>query len=256
MFKKECLSDSLKLSMIEKGVWSDTCPIPLERLNILHLSYYNFDGKIKKDGKMVVLDIISENVINIFNELFLMKFPISTILPIDKFNGSDEASMEANNTSCFNYRKISNKDLLSIHSYGLAIDLNPKQNPYYLNNDIIKPKTDIKYLLRENIEKGMIDLKVSKIFFKNGFSIWGGNWEKEYKDYHHFQLPENIAQILSKINIKSGKMLLKCCIYKQKVIKNIEKKDIKKILSLYESSEENFINTCKEIISGKIKNFS
>lgn len=250
MFIQKNLPNELKSSMVDKGIWSLSCPIPLERLKVIQVYYYDFNYN-KKDGEIVVLDIASQYVINIFKELFSIKFPIFTISPINEFDGDDQASMEANNSSGFNYRKILGESSLSIHSYGLAIDINPKQNPYIKDGKIM-PTTSEEYISRSNYKKGMISLEIASIFAKNGFSIWGGNWNKSYKDYHHFQLPENVVQILAKINITSGEILFKCCVYKQEIIKNIKEEDIESIISLYNHSESKFISTCQNILSGKI----
>src|SRR5262245_24225805 len=50
------------------------------------------------------------------------------------YRGSDDASMAADNTSAFNCRRAvgSATGSWSMHAYGLAVDVNPRENPYLL----------------------------------------------------------------------------------------------------------------------------
>ena len=131
--------------------------------------------------------------LSIFGELYQIRFPIHQMETIENFQGDDEKSMKANNSSCFNFRKIAGTDKLSIHSYGLAIDINPKQNPY-VTNGIIYPEDGASYLNRETQRPGMVE-PIVDIFKRNGFEIWGGEW-KDPIDYHHFQVSK---EFLSKL---------------------------------------------------------
>ena len=38
--------------------------------------------------------------------------------------------MEADNTSCFNYRVVAGTNRVSKHGLGTAVDINPRENPY------------------------------------------------------------------------------------------------------------------------------
>ncbi len=186
-FEIKNVPKNIRVSMMQKGIWSSECPIPISKLRLLYLSYYNFENQMVI-GRMIVLDSIAESVISIFKELFMIKFPIHQIDLIDKYNGDDELSMSANNSSCFNFRKIEGSKLLSMHSYGLAIDVNPVQNPFVKDEKIL-PSEGSKYLNRENNKNGMVESVIS-IFYKHGFTVWGGNWETPI-DYHHFQVPRD-----------------------------------------------------------------
>lgn len=120
---------------------------------------------------------LKSDVISIFDELFNIKFPIYSIIPIDVFDYSDEQSVLANNSSGYNYRYVKGTNRLSDHSKGIAIDINPIQNPWLDKNAFsLKRKYDIK-------EKGTITLDIVNIFKKYGWE-WGGNWN--IPDYQHF----------------------------------------------------------------------
>lgn len=183
--------------MIEKKVWASECIISLTKLKLLTLSHYNFDNRIEI-GQMVALGSMADSVIAIFQELFALKFPIHTIKLVDEFEGDDELSMSANNSSCFNFRKIAGTNKLSLHAYGLAIDINPMQNPFIQNGKIL-PANGKDFIDRSKVKAGMIE-PVVEVFYKYGFTEWGGNWQEPI-DYHHFQVPrQQIEALLAQCN--------------------------------------------------------
>ncbi|WP_242826839.1 M15 family metallopeptidase [Butyrivibrio sp. NC3005] len=101
--------------------------------------------------------------------------------------------MLIDNTSCFNYRVIQGTKKLSKHSLGLAIDINPHENPYAKVNKngsltIFKKELYEKNSLKKRDSKAHAITKndlVYKAFKNNGFK-WGGNW-RTVKDFQHFE---------------------------------------------------------------------
>lgn len=117
-------------SMQLKNSWREGCPVPISDLNYLKLSYWGFDGQ-PRVGELVVHKKLALPVVKAFADLFAARFPIERMELIDRYDGSDDRSMEANNTSAFNCRNVTGKPgQYSRHSYGGAIDINPLQNPY------------------------------------------------------------------------------------------------------------------------------
>lgn len=114
------------------------------------------------------------------------KFPIEKIRLIDEYKGSDDLSMKNNNTSAFNTRMIAGKKQLSNHSYGVAIDINPVQNPE-VRGIKVRPGNAKAYANRQIVRKGMI-IKGDACYsaFKKRDWSWGGEW-KNIKDYQHFE---------------------------------------------------------------------
>ncbi len=178
--------------MQHKGVWKSDCPVVLARLKLVEISHLNFEGNIQS-GQIIVLDKLAQSVLGIFEELMIIKFPIHSVHLIDKYEGDDDQSMAANNSSSFNFRTITGSNQFSMHAYGLAIDINPVQNPYILIKEDghvqVHPKSGVDFLNRSNMRPGMVEPLVP-IFKKHGFSEWGGNWNKPI-DYHHFQVPRS-----------------------------------------------------------------
>lgn len=183
--------------MVKTGVWSEDAPVSFSRLKQLTITHYNFTGGLSV-GKLVVLDSVSKATLDIFRRLLEMNFPINRLVPMEYYQGNDFASMNANNSSGFNFRKIADSPKLSMHSYGLAIDINPLQNPYILtesNKCEIFPVEGAGYLDRSDKRAGMVE-PVVELFAEYGFSRWGGIW-KSPVDYHHFQVPrDKVSQYL------------------------------------------------------------
>lgn len=216
-FSKSPLSNGLKQNMIKQNIWSSNCPVPLERLNLLKVSYIDFEGIEHHDGLLVVHDVVADYVIAIFRRLYENKFPIANVNLINDYNGDDDKSMKDNNSSAFNCRNILNSNDLSIHSYGLAIDINPVQNPYLVGNYeygkanlAVYPALGIEYINRRNIRAGMVESIVTAngenvidIFSKYGFTVWGGDWNTPI-DWHHFQVTREQAQIIAKLPYLEG----------------------------------------------------
>ena len=189
-FSIEKIPYSLSVSMKSKNIWTSECPVSIESLRLLNITYYDFENKLLS-GQIVAHEKVAKNVISIFEELLKIRFPIKKISLIDDYNGSDQLSMSDNNSSCFNYRKIANSDIISMHSYGLAIDINPVQNPYIFDSKIenkleIWPDEGKLYLNRTNQRAGMVE-QIVTLFAYYGFTVWGGSWN-EPLDYHHFQI--------------------------------------------------------------------
>jgi D-alanyl-D-alanine carboxypeptidase len=180
------------------GVLTGRGPVTCERLHLVIFTYIDFNGKIKTGGRVIVLDAISRQVLELFNELRNSHFPIERAELMDVYHGNDDASMDNNNTSAFNDRTIAGSDRLSLHAYGAAIDINPRQNPNILRKGeevVVTPALGADYVQRSAPAAGMAEPAVA-IFARHGFVIWGGGWQNP-KDYQHFQLDRTIAEKLA-----------------------------------------------------------
>lgn len=159
--------------------------IPLEDLRYLKLSYVGYDG-LTHQGEMICNRQIAADLTDIFRQLYLAGYPIALMRLIDDFGGSDQASMESNNTSCFNYRRGAGLKRLSAHAYGLAVDVNPLENPF-VKRGVISPASGAPYVdrTRDFPHKITRDDLCYKLFIAHGFT-WGGAWRSS-KDYQHFE---------------------------------------------------------------------
>lgn len=164
--------------------WHTGCPVPLSDLRYLLIDYWGFDRRERR-GELVVHADSADGIVTVFEDLFVAKFPIERMVLVDDYDGNDERSMAANNTSAFNCRFVAGTSTWSQHAYGRAVDINPVQNPY-LRGSTVHPPAGAKYLDRSLTEDGVIhpgDAVVSA-FTAMGWS-WGGDWVGS-KDYQHF----------------------------------------------------------------------
>ena len=186
LFTSEPIPEEIRAKMQDVTI-SDKSPVAFDDLSYLTLSYIDYDGKTNI-GNMVVASEIADEVIQIFKELYNIKFPIEKMRLPCEYEGVDEYSMRDNNTSAFNDRPIEGTGGLSYHQLGRAIDINPLVNPYIRFSDgEVLPTTAHKYLDRTLNEKGMLlaGSECVKIFKKYGWT-WGGDWTS-VKDYQHFE---------------------------------------------------------------------
>lgn len=164
--------------------------VDYDDLRYVHVLHYDFDGN-PAEGELICNEYIAQDLVEIFYELYYNEYQIERMVLIDEYDGDDTASMEDNNTSCFNYRVVEGSDSLSKHAYGLAIDINPFYNPYVTyeedGTEKVSPVAALGYADRSISFPYKIDEEdlCCRLFKEHGF-IWGGNWNS-LKDYQHFQ---------------------------------------------------------------------
>ena len=188
----ESVAPALALQATNVIADTDTPAVSYDDLRYMNVLYYDFDGEIQT-GELICNKGIAQDLVEIFYELYLNEYQIEKIRLIDEYGGDDTASMEDNNTSCFNYRVVDGTTSLSKHALGCAIDINPFYNPYVVYNKngsgetYISPKGSEIYADRSHNFPYKIDENdlCYRLFKEHGFT-WGGNWNS-CKDYQHFQ---------------------------------------------------------------------
>lgn len=185
IFSYENIDENLK-KKINNISYKENKYIKISDLADVKVTYYGFDNNTHV-GELIVNKKVAKDVIEIFKELYKAKFPIEKIRLIDDYNADDDLSMSDNNTSAFCYRTVANTNTISMHGYGMAIDINPIQNPC-ISGKNVSPQSGSSYLNRNLRKKGMIIKNdvCYKAFTKRGWK-WGGNW-KNPKDYQHFEI--------------------------------------------------------------------
>jgi D-alanyl-D-alanine carboxypeptidase len=167
--------------------WRPGCPLEPTVLRRVELNHIGFDGQTHRGELIVNEDLVAE-VIAIFEQLYLLRYPIEKIRTVDLYPAADdELSMQDNNTSAFNCRDIPGTGRWSLHAYGRAIDLNPLLNPYVDSTGDFQPENAEVYLDRNRIDPGLLhdgDPAV-RAFTDRGWR-WGGHWRTP-KDYQHFE---------------------------------------------------------------------
>jgi len=148
------------------------------------VSYWGFDGRAHT-GTLVVNASAVGDLRTVFRRLYLAEFAIRRMRSVDAYGANDERSMAADNTSAFNCRFVAGTHRWSAHAYGLAIDVNPVENPYVAGGRV-RPRAGKAYLDRSNVRPGMA---VRGGILVRSFSAvgwqWGGRWAGT-PDYQHF----------------------------------------------------------------------
>lgn len=183
-------SDIRPVTATELGrSWRPGCPVGPERLRLLRLSHWDFEGRVRTGG-LVVHERVVTDVVTVFADLYRQRFPIRMMQPVAAYGGDDDASMAADNTSGFNCRRAVTEGAAawSTHAYGRAVDVNPVENPYLFAGRILPP-AGAAYLDRSAYRPGMAvpDGVLVRAFAAVGWS-WGGEWSNP--DYQHFSTAE------------------------------------------------------------------
>jgi hypothetical protein len=167
--------------------WRPGCPIDPRQLRRVWVNYLGFDGKVHR-GDLIVAEDLAAEVIETFEQLLQLLYPIEKIRTVDNYPAADdELSMEDNNTSAFNCRDIPGTGRWSQHAFGRAIDVNPRLNPYIDRTGAFQPKNAAPYLDRSRTDPGLLHAEdpVVRAFTDRGWR-WGGYWRTPI-DYQHFE---------------------------------------------------------------------
>lgn len=166
--------------------WRPGCPVAPAQLRRVRLTYWGFDGRART-GALVVNASVVAGVVRVFRRLYVARFPIRRLRPIDAYRGVDERSLAADNTAGFNCRYVigPGPKRWSSHAYGLAIDVDPVENPY-VEGGRVHPRAGRAYLDRKRVRPGMAvpGGVLVRAFASVGWK-WGGRWTSA-PDYQHF----------------------------------------------------------------------
>lgn len=164
--------------------WRPGCPVEPEDLRAIELDHLDLTGSHQR-GTLVVHRDTANEIVQVFAELYSARFPVEMMVPVARFDGDDNASMDAGNTSAFNCRAVTGGTGWSRHAYGRAIDINPRQNPY-VSASVVLPPSGADFLDRDRFDPAMIrpgDV-VTRSFDAIGWR-WGGRFSG-LVDYQHF----------------------------------------------------------------------
>nr|MDQ6896429.1 M15 family metallopeptidase [Actinomycetota bacterium] len=150
-----------------------------ESLTLIRLNYWGFDNAVHR-GEIIIRSDLAGRLASIFGAALADRFPIRQMWRVDYFGGDDPTAMAADNTSGFNCRQVTGGTGLSPHSYGIAVDVNTVENPYYAQH--WWPTTE--YVDRSNVRVGMLfsGSAMTVAFQNNGFQ-----WGASYLDYQHYE---------------------------------------------------------------------
>lgn len=177
------LTQEMRTAM--RGVsWHPGCPVPMDRLAVLEVTHWDFDARARR-GHLIVARSVADDLATVFRKVYRERFQVERIRPMHTYGGRELASLNDNNTSAFDCRDVTGGSSWSEHSYGTAIDINPRQNPY-VKGSVVLPANGRPWIQRTPVRRGMITPSgvVTRAFDTIGWG-WGGNY-RSLKDYQHF----------------------------------------------------------------------
>ncbi|QGN34556.1 M15 family metallopeptidase [Microlunatus sp. Gsoil 973] len=163
------------------------CPVGPSTLRTIRLNYYGLDKRMHR-GVIILAAGRVKSAKASFKIGLAKGFRIRRMTNPNHWGGSDPKQMEADNSSGFNCRKVTgNPYAQSPHSYGIAIDVNTRENPYRDVSGKWWPKSGKAYIKRSPYRQGMLfkSSSLTKAFRHRGY-FWGGFWNPG-KDYQHFE---------------------------------------------------------------------
>lgn len=161
----------------------------LSDLRLLTVSHWGFDGRVH-DGQLVVNRAAAAPLARVFRRLHQLRFPIRHMRLVDMYGPRRARPGDGDISGSFRCRRAvpspcgSGSGNWSNHAYGLAVDINPIENPY-IGCGRVHDVRSRPYADRSRVRKGMITPAVVRAFRSAGWE-WGGDWTGDTKDYMHF----------------------------------------------------------------------
>ena len=179
----EPLSPSVRATLRDHHFWHRGCPVALSGLRTFTVTYKGFDGR-RHTGRMVVNASATRPLTRVFRKLYALHFPIRTmsIEPVGADTTASFSCREAVPSPCT--KGQTGTGSWSMHAYGLAVDVNPRENPYVGCGQSRDPDTK-PYFDRTRHRKGMVTGLAVAAFASVGWG-WGGAWAGDTKDHMHF----------------------------------------------------------------------
>src|SRR3954467_15665843 len=183
------LSPAVKTQLKARGFWHKGCPVALSDLRMLAVSYRDRRQHVQT-GQLVVNRRATAPLRAAFRRLFYLHFPIRT-MRYDDFYGPPSAR-KGDATASFECRQAvpspctggKGTGTWSNHAYGLAVDVNPQENPYVGCGQTRDPKTKKNFNRARHLPL-MVTKNTVAAFASVGWG-WGGSWTGNTKDYMHF----------------------------------------------------------------------
>jgi hypothetical protein len=176
------LPPSLRTELRAQHFWHKGCPVALSGLRVLRVRYHGFDGRVHT-GRMVVNAQAAAPLARAFRTLYGLRFPIRRVgvLPVGADTTASFSCRQAVPSPCSGGTGTGS---WSMHAFGLAVDVNPRENPYVGCGQSRDPATR-RFFNRSRHRKGMVTARAIQAFGAIGWG-WGGSWVGDTKDYMHF----------------------------------------------------------------------
>jgi D-alanyl-D-alanine carboxypeptidase-like protein len=171
--------------------WHRGCPVGLSGLRLLTVSHWDFHGRAQT-GQLVVNRSAAAPLAHVFRQLYSLHFPIRHMSFEDAYGPRSVRPRDGDVSGAFECREAVPSPCTggrgtgswSNHAFGLAVDLNPVENPYVGCGQSFDP-AGRRYRDRSRHRRGMVTRRVIAAFRSIGWG-WGGAWTANTKDYMHF----------------------------------------------------------------------
>ena len=128
----------------------------------------------------------------VFRQLYRLRFPIRHMALANMYGPPKSRPKDNDHTGSFECRQAVPSPCTggkasghwSNHAYGLALDLNPRENPYVGCGASCNTTARV-YLDASHLRQGDGHAGVLRAFASVGWG-WGGAWTGNTKDYMHF----------------------------------------------------------------------
>ena len=187
----EPLPRPVQTQLKAEGFWRSGCPVGLSGLRLVTVSHWGFDGRAHT-GQLVVNARAAGPLGRVFGQLYRLHFPIRHMTLADMYGPTRGRPRDGDVTGSFDCRQAvpspctggSGTGTWSMHAFGLAVDVNPVENPYVGCGQSRDP-TARRFFDRSRHRRGMVTRRAIAAFHAIGWG-WGGSWAGSTKDYMHF----------------------------------------------------------------------
>jgi hypothetical protein len=175
-------------SVISRSTWQPGCPVAAADLAWVRVAFWGFDDR-RHTGELLVHASVARDVVSVFRSLYTHRFPLEEMRITRREALDAPPTGDGNNTAGFVCRPAVGQTGFSQHAYGLAVDLNPFQNPYVRGDGadrLVLPELASAYADRHWRRPGMVLTgSVAVAAFARVGWEWGGSWHS-LQDHMHF----------------------------------------------------------------------
>jgi hypothetical protein len=187
----EPLPRPVQTQLRTSGSWHRGCPVPMSGLRLLTVSHRDFRGRTQT-GQLVVNRAAAAPLRRVFRRLYALHFPIRHMQLDDAYGARRDRPRDGDVSGSFECRQAVPSPCTggrgtgswSMHAFGLAVDINPVENPY-VGCGQSRDRAGRRFRDRSVHRRGMVTRRAIGAFASIGWG-WGGAWSGNTKDYLHF----------------------------------------------------------------------
>ena len=181
------LPKPVKAQLRSGGFWHRGCPVGLSDLRLLTVVHRDFHG-YDRTGQLIVNRSAARPLEGVFRQLHRLRFPIRHMRLADFYGPRRHRPRDGDVTASFECREAVPSPCTggrgtgswSMHAYGLAVDINPRENPY-VGCGMSRDPTAQSYRDRSRRRRGMVGGRTVRAFASVGW-----RWGASFSDYQHF----------------------------------------------------------------------